>query len=71
MRTPRVPRPGRVLAVVLVSGGLAGVWLAWLATGGGGPVRVLPPPRGGALMAVTAVSERDAWAVGFALGGTL
>lgn len=76
MRTPRVPHPGRVLAVVVVSGGvLAGIWLAWLATGGGGPVRpvgrALPPPRGGALMAVTAFSERDAWAVGFALGGTL
>ena len=76
MRTLRGPHPRTVLTVVLVSGAvLAGFWLTWLATVGGGPVwsagRILPLPRGGALMAVTAVSEHDAWTVGFALGGTL
>jgi hypothetical protein len=73
MRTPRFTHPRRTLALILVPGGaLAGISLAWLATMGGASVRsasrASAPPSGGALMAVTAVSERDAWAVGFAQG---
>jgi hypothetical protein len=73
MRTPRFTHPRRTLALILVPGGaLAGISLAWLATVGGGSGRSAGraslPPRSGALMAVTAVSERDAWAVGFAQG---